>query len=119
MIAPVVAPVVVPVTAPVAAPVAAPTPAPAAARPAVLSQQAKKKLSYNEQREYDGMEAAIAAAEKAHTDLDAKLNDPRLVSDHAAYAKACDAAGAAQAEIARLYARWETLEAKIRGDNPA
>ena len=73
---------------------------------------AKKKLSYNEQREFDGIEAAIAAAEKKHADLEAKLNDPKLVADHAAYAKACDAAGAAQAEIARLYARWEELERK-------
>jgi ATP-binding cassette subfamily F protein uup len=91
---------------PLAAP-AAPVVAAASAPPA-----AKKKLSYNEQRELDGMEAAIAAAEKKHTDLDAKLNDPKLVADHAAYAKACDAAGAAQAEVARLYARWEELEAK-------
>ncbi|MFN5496942.1 MAG: ABC transporter ATP-binding protein, partial [bacterium] len=82
-------------------------PPPPAAPPAP-----KKKLSYNEQREFDGMEAAIAAAEKKHADLEAKLNDPKLVADHAAYAKACDAAGAAQAEIARLYARWEELEAK-------
>ena len=72
----------------------------------------KKKLSYNEQREFDGMEAAIAAAEKKHADLETRLNDPSLVADHAAYAKACDAAGTAQAEIARLYARWEELEQK-------
>ena len=58
------------------------------------------------------MEKAIAAAEKKHTDLEAKLNDAKLVADQAAYAKACDAAGAAQAEIARLYARWEELEQK-------
>jgi len=88
-----------------AAVVAAPAPPAAPAAP-------KKRLSYNEQRELDGMEAAIAAAEKKHADLEATLNDPRLIADHAAYAKACDAAGAAQAEIARLYARWEELERK-------
>jgi len=91
------------------APAPAPTPAPAV--PAAPSAP-KKKLSYNEQREFDGMEAAIAAAEKKHADLETRLNDPSLVADHAAYAKACDAAGAAQAEIARLYARWEELEQK-------
>jgi hypothetical protein len=58
------------------------------------------------------MEAAIAAAERKHADLDAKLNEPKLVADRAAYAKACDAAGAAQAEIVRLYSRWQELEAK-------
>jgi ATP-binding cassette subfamily F protein uup len=82
-------------------------PTPSAPPPA-----ARKKLSYNEQREFDGMEAAIAAAEKKAADLDARLNDPKLLADHAAYAKACDAAGAAHAEVARLYARWEELEAK-------
>ncbi|MFN9955291.1 MAG: ABC transporter C-terminal domain-containing protein [bacterium] len=54
----------------------------------------------------------MAAAEKKAAHLEAKLNDPKLISDHQAYAKACDAAGAAQAEVQRLYARWEELEAK-------
>ena len=85
-----------------------PAPKPAQAAPA----PARKKLSYNEQREYDGIEAAIAAAEKKAADLEAKLSDPKLISDHAAYAKACEAAGAAQSETQRLYARWEELEAK-------
>ena len=84
------------------APAAAPTPA----------SPAKRKLSYNEQREYDSIEAGIAAAERKATDLEAKLNDPSLISDHQAYAKACDAVGAAQAEVQRLYARWEELESK-------
>ncbi|MEY4118970.1 MAG: hypothetical protein RLZZ116_2298 [Planctomycetota bacterium] len=92
----------------------APVPAPKA-QPASSSAPAsapKRKLSYNEQREYDGIEASIAAAEKKAADLEAKLNDPTLISDHQAYAKACDAAGAAQAEIQRLYARWQELESK-------
>ena len=103
-----------PVPAPAPAPVAAPAPAAARPRatPAPAPQQPKKKFSYNEQREFEGIEAAIAAAEKKHAELDAKLNEPKLVADRAAYAKACDAAGAAQAEIARLYARWQELEAK-------
>jgi ABC transport system ATP-binding/permease protein len=85
---------------------------PSATTSTAVAAPAKKKLSYKEQREFDGMEKAIAAAEKKHTDLEAKLNDAKLVADQAAYAKACDAAGAAQAEIARLYARWEELEQK-------
>ena len=88
------------------------TPAPTPKVTQAPPPSAKKKLSYNEQREYDGIEAAIAAAEKKAADLEAKLSDPKLISDHAAYAKACEAAGAAQAEIQRLYARWEELEAK-------
>ncbi len=88
-----------------------PAPAPPLAATAAAS-ATKKKLSYNEQREFDSIEASIAAAEKKAADLEAKLNDPKLISDHQAYAKACDAAGAAQAEVQRLYARWEELEAK-------
>ncbi len=92
-------------------PRANPAPAPPVAATAAAS-ATKKKLSYNEQREFDSIEASIAAAEKKAADLEAKLNDPKLISDHQAYAKACDAAGAAQAEVQRLYARWEELEAK-------
>jgi ATP-binding cassette subfamily F protein uup len=87
-------------------------PAPAQKAAPAVQPAAKKKLSYNEQREYDGIEGAIAAAEKKAADLESKLSDPRLISDHAAYAKACEAAGAAQAEVQRLYGRWEELEAK-------
>ncbi|MFZ9914826.1 MAG: ABC-F family ATP-binding cassette domain-containing protein, partial [Phycisphaerales bacterium] len=89
---------------------AKPVVAPAAAAPAAPA--GRKKLSYNEQREFDGIEAAIAAAEGKAAGLDATLNDPKLLSDHGAYAKACDAAAAAHAEVTRLYARWEELEAK-------
>jgi ATP-binding cassette subfamily F protein uup len=92
-------------------PRANPAPTPPVAATAAAS-ATKKKLSYNEQREFDSIEASIAAAEKKAADLEAKLNDPKLISDHQAYAKACDAAGAAQAEVQRLYARWEELEAK-------
>ncbi len=87
-------------------------PAPHASTVASAPATAKKKLSYNEQREFDGMEAAIAAAEKKAAECEAKLNDPKLLGDHAAYAKACDASAAAQTEVTRLYARWEELEAK-------
>ncbi|MFM7051311.1 MAG: ABC-F family ATP-binding cassette domain-containing protein [Planctomycetota bacterium] len=87
-------------------------PTPKATPPAAPASPQKKKLSYNEQREFDGIESAIATAEKKAADLEARLNDPALVADHQAYAKARDAAGAAQAEIQRLYARWEELESK-------
>ncbi len=101
-----------PATAPVPTP--APTPAPAPAKPAAAAANPapKGKLSYNEQRELGGIEASIAAAERKATEADAKVNDPKLIADHVAYAKACDALSAAQSEVARLYARWQELEAK-------
>jgi ATP-binding cassette subfamily F protein uup len=58
-------------TASVAAAAKPAPPAPTVSAPVAAS--AKKKLSYNEQREFELMEAAIAAAEKKHADLDARL----------------------------------------------
>jgi len=89
----------------------------AAPRPAAGSapiQPQRKKLSYNDQREYDGIEAAIAAAELAAAKADEHMNEPSLQSNHVAFRKACDASAAAHTEVARLYARWEELEAKLR-----
>lgn len=80
---------------------------PAAAVPAP-----RKKLSYNEQREFDAMESRIAEAEAKVSSAEARVNDPKIANDHAAMAKACDDLGAAQAAVAALYARWEELEAK-------
>lgn len=74
----------------------------------------RKKLSYKDQREYDGIEAAIAAAEAVASKADEHMNDPSLQSNHVAFRKACDASAAAHTEVARLYARWEELEAKLR-----
>ncbi len=73
----------------------------------------RKKLSYNEQREYDGMEAKIQAAEAAAADADARMNDPAVMNDHARMAKACRDAQAAHDAVAQLYARWEELEGKL------
>jgi ATP-binding cassette subfamily F protein uup len=73
---------------------------------------ARKKLSYTEQREYDTMETAITAAESAAATAEAALSNPATIADHAAMAAACQRLDAAQAEVARLYARWEELEAK-------
>ena len=42
------------------------------------------------------------------------MNEPSLQSNHVAFRKACDASAAAHTEVARLYARWEELEAKLR-----
>ncbi|MGC4034048.1 MAG: ABC-F family ATP-binding cassette domain-containing protein [Tepidisphaeraceae bacterium] len=73
----------------------------------------KKKLSWNEQKEFDGMEAAIAAAEAAVESHQAAVNDPAVLADHTKIHAAYDALGQAQAEVDRLYARWAELEAKL------
>ncbi len=70
------------------------------------------RLSFQEQREMDGMEAAILAAEERKAAAEAALSDP------ATYQKGGDAVvrlraemEAVTAEVDRLYARWAELAA--------
>jgi ATP-binding cassette subfamily F protein uup len=70
------------------------------------------RLSFQEQREMDGMEAAILAAEERKGEVEAALSDP------ATYQKGGDAVVALRAEmesvtaeVERLYARWAELAA--------
>ena len=69
-----------------------------------------RKLSFKEQRELAGMEAAILAAETRVTELEATLHDPDFYATRAKEGPALVAElDAAKAEVARLYARWEKL----------
>ena len=73
-----------------------------------------KKLSYKEQQEWDGMEAALATAEgaaaAAQVLVEAAANSPRPI-----LTAACAQLDAARAKVEKLYARWEELEAKRSG----
>jgi ABC transport system ATP-binding/permease protein len=70
-----------------------------------------RKLSFKEQRELAGMEAAILAIETRAQELERTLNDPGF---HATRSR--EAHGliveleSAKAEVARLYARWQELD---------
>lgn len=68
-----------------------------------------KKLSYKDQRELDGMEAAIASAEAKASELEAKLYAPGVSASDASTLSVDHAA--AVTEVERLYARWQELEA--------
>lgn len=83
--------------------------APPAARP--VSTGKPRKLSYRDQQEWDGMEAAITAAEQTVADRQADIERVRTAG-HAALAHACRDLEEAQRVVARLYARWQELEAK-------
>ncbi len=76
---------------------------------------AKVKLSYKEQRELDSMESNIATAEAEAKRLEAQFGDPAVIADHKKMQQCCEALDAAHAKVARFYARWEELEAKIKG----
>ncbi|HEX9124842.1 MAG TPA: ABC-F family ATP-binding cassette domain-containing protein [Methylomirabilota bacterium] len=71
-----------------------------------------KRLSYREQREWEGMERAVLEAEAAAVVCEQAAQDPAIASDPAALQTSYAALEAARAEIARLYARWAELEAK-------
>jgi len=72
---------------------------------------AQKKLSYIEQREWDGMEEKILEAEKDlavwHREIQEAASDPKRLPE--AFEKLQEA----QARVEELYARWAELESKV------
>ncbi len=87
-------------------------PAPPRPKPAAPPKPAARKLSYGDQREWDGMEAAITAAERHAAACEAAAHDPAVATNAAELGARCRALEDAQAAVERLYARWAELEAK-------
>jgi ATP-binding cassette subfamily F protein uup len=71
-----------------------------------------KKLTYKEKREWEGMEAAIAAAEARAAAAETALHDPKIAADAGELQTRSTAAIAARSEVERLFARWAELEGK-------
>ncbi len=71
-----------------------------------------KKLSYNEQREWDGMEANVLIAETRLEEARSRADDPSIASDAAALELRLKELDDAQHVADRLYARWAELEGK-------
>jgi ATP-binding cassette subfamily F protein uup len=71
------------------------------------------KLTFKERREFEGMEAAIVAAETRVQELETTLNDPEFHATRSREARGliADLEGA-RAEVARLYERWQELTAR-------
>jgi ATP-binding cassette subfamily F protein uup len=70
-----------------------------------------KKLSFNLQREWEGIEASISQAEGRVGTLEAELQRPENAANAARLIALDEERGAARAEVDRLYARWAELEA--------
>ncbi len=68
------------------------------------------KLSYKLQREFDGMEQAIAVAEAEVERAEVAVNDESVMADHQKHAKACAEVASAHETVRVLYARWAELE---------
>jgi ATP-binding cassette subfamily F protein uup len=72
----------------------------------------KKKLTWKEQRELEGIEETIHLAEAKVEELQKQVADPKVMADRNRMHDACEALGAAQHEVERLYARWAELDAR-------
>ncbi|HTV09055.1 MAG TPA: ABC-F family ATP-binding cassette domain-containing protein [Candidatus Aquilonibacter sp.] len=72
----------------------------------------KKKLSYMEQREFDGIDARIEAADERLAAAKARIEDPAVATDAAALTNALAELEAAQEEHDRLLERWVELSEK-------
>ncbi len=75
------------------------------------SAQGKKKLSFKEQRELDGMEETIQKAEARLEELTAQSNSPSVASNASKLLEITQEMGKLGKEIERLYARWSELGA--------
>jgi ATP-binding cassette subfamily F protein uup len=85
--------------------------APAAAAAAPVQKRAR--LSYQDQRELEGMEEAILAAESRKSELESQLADPGVWTQAPQKGTALQAElDAATAAVDRLYARWGELQAR-------
>jgi ATP-binding cassette subfamily F protein uup len=72
----------------------------------------KKKLSYIEQREYDGIEARIEEADTRLQAVRARIDDPAVATDAKALTEALAELAAAQKEHDAVYERWAMLTEK-------
>ena len=90
----------------------------AAVEPAEASKQERatrtrpRKLSYKEQKELEGMEAAVLAAEQELLACETLLHDPQFFVTRSQEFPALEAKlAAAQARVTAFYTRWQELEA--------
>ncbi len=72
----------------------------------------KKKLSYLEQREFDGIEARVDKADARMSAAHDRLEDQAVVTDPAALTEALAEMEAAQSEHDAVYQRWAELTEK-------
>jgi ABC transport system ATP-binding/permease protein len=84
-------------------------------RAAAPARKSTGRLSYNERRELDEMDEKIAQCEQALAEHEKRVADPQIASDHVRLRAACQQFESVRAELDRLYARWEELEAKRGG----
>jgi ABC transport system ATP-binding/permease protein len=91
----------------------------ALAREAARPKTKVRKLSFKEQRELEGMEAQIHALEAEVVRIEGLFADPEFFRKHAAQVNQLTGElDTAKANVPKLYARWEELEA-IKSAGPS
>ena len=92
--------------------------APVASKPSAPSQDTAakiakaRKLSFKEQREFEGIEAQIHAVEAEVVRIEGLFSEPEFFRKHATQVnQLTDELETSKANIVKLYARWEELEA--------
>jgi ATP-binding cassette subfamily F protein uup len=78
----------------------------------VAATTTKRKLSYQEAREFANIEDSLVQAESELSATRAELADPQLASDVQRLMETCKRMEAAQDKVERLYARWAELAEK-------
>jgi len=79
-------------------------------KPQTQSKPGKRKLSYNEQREFDSIEQRILDAEAEVQRLEAESQRPAVLADHEQAATVFQQLTEAQQHVQQLYNRWAELE---------
>jgi ATP-binding cassette subfamily F protein uup len=76
------------------------------------SERPKQKLTYQEKKEYDGLEGKIDKLEKEVGALNALLGEKEIAENPARLSEICTAIGLLETQIERAYLRWEELGKK-------
>jgi ABC transport system ATP-binding/permease protein len=84
----------------------------AAEPPKKKPRAAPTKLSFKEQREFDGLETAIEQATETVEQTQREMEDPAIVADADRLSQCFEAHQVAQAGLEALYSRWYELESK-------
>ena len=71
-----------------------------------------KRLTYLEQKEWEGMEGQVLAAEARLAEHKGRADDPAVATDAKALQERVRAVEEAQQEVDRLYERWADLESR-------
>ena len=83
--------------------------------PAPARKTSGRKLSYNDQRDWDTMEERIVVAEDTLAKAQATASDPTIAASSIKVQDAYKAIETAQDAVDKLYARWTELEDRIKG----